>query len=61
MALVYAALGDRETALSWLDRSSREGDVWFLYANVDPRLDPLRSDRRFQDLLKRLGLGLDQG
>jgi hypothetical protein len=27
MALIYAALGDKEAALSWLDRSSRDGDV----------------------------------
>ncbi|MEO8367959.1 MAG: winged helix-turn-helix domain-containing tetratricopeptide repeat protein [Candidatus Solibacter sp.] len=57
MALIYAALGDRETALHWLERSSREGDVWALYANVDPRLDLLRSDPRFRQLLKRLGAG----
>lgn len=55
LALIYGALGDREAALSWLDRSSRDGDVWFLYANVDPRLDNLRSDRRFQQLLRRRG------
>jgi TolB-like protein/DNA-binding winged helix-turn-helix (wHTH) protein len=57
MALIYTALGDNETALGWLDRASLDGNVWFLYANVDPRLDALRSDRRFQQLLRRLGLG----
>jgi hypothetical protein len=53
MALIYNALGDRETTLSLLERASAVRDVWFLYASVDPRLDPLRSDPRFQQLIGR--------
>lgn len=51
MALIYLALGDRKASLRWLEQSAAVGDVWFLYANVDPRLDGLRSDPRFQELL----------
>jgi hypothetical protein len=55
MALIYAALGERDAALSWLERAERERDVWILYGNVDPRLDGVRSDPRFRQLIGRLG------
>jgi TolB-like protein/Tfp pilus assembly protein PilF len=52
----YAGLGDREQAFAWLEKAYRErrGRVFLL--NVDPLLDPLRSDPRFQDLVRRVGL-----
>ena len=56
-ALIYAGLGDKENALHWLEEAYREHSTWILHLKVDPRLDPLRSDPRFQDLLRRVGLG----
>jgi serine/threonine-protein kinase len=57
IALVCAALGDREDALRWLEQAYQEHSFWLAFwAKVDPRLDVLRDDRRFQDLLRRLGL-----
>jgi TolB-like protein/tetratricopeptide (TPR) repeat protein len=52
----YAGLGDREQAFAWLEKAyqERRGRVFLL--NVDPLLDPLRSDPRFQDLVRRVGL-----
>jgi len=38
-----------------LDRAYRSHTYWMVYLRVDPRLDPLRSDPRFQQLLRRVG------
>ncbi len=58
IALVYASLGDTEEALRWLEQAHREHAGWWdLWAKGDPRLDVLRDDARFQDLLRRLGVG----
>jgi hypothetical protein len=55
-ALVHAELGEREVALSWLEKSvdARSDEIFFL--KVDPGLDSLRAERRFQAVLKRMGL-----
>jgi TolB-like protein/DNA-binding winged helix-turn-helix (wHTH) protein/Tfp pilus assembly protein PilF len=54
VALVYAGLGEKDRAFEWLEKAYKvhEGDMSFL--KVDPPLDPLRSDPRFQDLLRRM-------
>ncbi|HJY86840.1 MAG TPA: protein kinase [Candidatus Acidoferrales bacterium] len=56
LALNYALLSDKEKALEWLERAVAEHDVWVAYLNVNPEFDALRSDPRFQDLLRRVGL-----
>jgi len=53
IALIYAAAGDRDRAFEWLERAYRERNIWHL--KVEPRLDPLRSDPRFQALLRKAG------
>src|SRR5260221_409762 len=55
-AAVYTRLGDRSTALEWLDKAYKERNDRLLYLNVDPMADPLRSDPRFRDMMKRLHL-----
>ncbi len=54
VALVYAGLGEKDRAFEWLEKAYKvhEGDMSFL--KVDPPLDPLRSDPRFQDLVRRM-------
>jgi tetratricopeptide (TPR) repeat protein len=54
VAEVYSALGDKNQALYWLEKGYREHDAWLALLKVWPRLDPLRSDPRFQDLLRRM-------
>jgi TolB-like protein/Tfp pilus assembly protein PilF len=56
IALVYAGLGDKQRAFKWLEESYRTHDVGLVYLKIDPCLDPLRSDPRFDDLLRRVGL-----
>jgi len=56
IALVYVALGDHDQSLVWLEKARSERCWILIYLNVDPRLDPLRSDPRFQALQRRVGL-----
>jgi len=56
IALVYAGLGDKQEAFQWLEESYKAHDVGLVYLKIDPCLDPLRSDPRFDDLLRRVGL-----
>ena len=55
-ALVHLGLGEKERAFEWLDRALEQRTSWLRILKVDPRLDPLRSDPRFQALLKRMKL-----
>ncbi len=54
-AAIYTALGDREVALERLERGYRERAPSMIGLHVDPWLDDLRPDPRFQDLLRRIG------
>jgi TolB-like protein/DNA-binding winged helix-turn-helix (wHTH) protein/Flp pilus assembly protein TadD len=54
IAVIYAALDDKEKAFEWLQRAYEERSTFLIYIKWEPRLDPLRSDRRFQELLSRM-------
>ena len=56
IALAYLGLKQSEEALKWLDRAYDERAYHMIYLKIDPRLDPLRADPRFQDLLRHTGL-----
>ncbi|HLG14403.1 MAG TPA: tetratricopeptide repeat protein [Blastocatellia bacterium] len=60
MATVRVALGEYEQAFAWLERGYEELDMSLALLNVDPRLDPLRADPRFSDLLRRVGFAVQQ-
>ncbi len=51
---IYAALGKKDDALGWLEIGYRERATNMIYLQIDPRLDDLRSDPRFQDLVRRM-------
>jgi tetratricopeptide (TPR) repeat protein len=55
-ALIYAGLGERDKVFQWLDNAFHEHSTWMLHLKVDPRLDLLRPDPRFQNLLRHVGL-----
>ena len=54
IALIYVALGEKELAFDWLEKAFQERSPWLIHLNVDPRFDPVRSDPRFSDLVRRL-------
>jgi Flp pilus assembly protein TadD len=54
IAVIYAALGEREQAMNWLEKGYEER--FNPSVLLRPGFDPLRSDPRFQDLLQRIGL-----
>jgi hypothetical protein len=56
LAAVYLYAGDRDRALEWLEKSYEERDPNLPFIGRGPKWDPLRSDPRFQDLLRRIGL-----
>ncbi len=55
IAKVYATLKDEEMAFSWLDRGLAAGAIGSFYKD-EPVWDSLRSDPRFADLLRRMGI-----
>jgi TolB-like protein/DNA-binding winged helix-turn-helix (wHTH) protein/Tfp pilus assembly protein PilF len=56
IASTYGTLGDLDSAFQYLEKAYRNRVYWLIYLRVEPRLDPLRKDPRFQDLLKRMHL-----
>ena len=56
LVVIYAGLGDADAALEWLDTACRlRCDMQYLAAGF-PGIDPLRSDPRFADLIRRMGI-----
>ena len=55
-AQIYAALGDKQNSINYLQSAYEEGAVWMQYLQVDPVLDSVRSQPRFQDLVRQMGL-----
>jgi serine/threonine protein kinase/tetratricopeptide (TPR) repeat protein len=55
-SLVYAGMGDKEQAFVWLEKAFQAKSEDMLNLKKDPRLDGLRADPRFNDLLRRLKL-----
>jgi serine/threonine-protein kinase len=56
LAMDYASVGDKDRAFEWLEKVFQERNSVLVYLKVDPRWDSLRSDPRFADLLRRIGL-----
>lgn len=53
---IYTGLGDTSQAMQWLQKAYDERTEYLIFLNVEPMADPLRSDPKFKDLLRRLGL-----
>ncbi|HEV8265029.1 MAG TPA: protein kinase [Gemmatimonadales bacterium] len=55
-AMLHLALGDASGALDWAERAHAERRGWLAYFAVNPMLDPLRDEPRFQALLRQMRL-----
>jgi TolB-like protein/DNA-binding winged helix-turn-helix (wHTH) protein/Tfp pilus assembly protein PilF len=58
LALVYANLGEFDRAFEWLEKSFNERDGHLVDLKIEPFLAPLRSDPRYRDLVRRVGLSV---
>jgi hypothetical protein len=56
LAWICLGLGDIDATFEWMERAFEERSSPLLYQNIEPALDPLRPDPRFQGLLNRIGL-----
>jgi eukaryotic-like serine/threonine-protein kinase len=56
IAELYADLGDKDQAFRWLNTAYQERDFWLMSLKTDFLLDPLRSDPRFAELVRKVGL-----
>jgi len=54
VALVHAGLGSNDIALTWLNRAFQERSHWLVWLRLDPRWKALRSDPRFDELVRRM-------
>jgi len=56
VAIIYVGLGDKDQVFAWLERAYADRSFYLTWLKYDPQLDSLRSDPRFADLLRRVGL-----
>jgi TolB-like protein/tetratricopeptide (TPR) repeat protein len=54
IANVYLALGDKDNSVAWLREAMKDPEIGLLHLKVSANWDPLRGDRRFQELLRRM-------
>ena len=57
---IHIGLEEYERAVEYLEKAYEERSHWLIYLHIDPGMDVLRSNARFQDLLRRVGLPLRQ-
>jgi len=56
LANIYSALGDKDHTFEWLEKAYAESTPLLRARQTGKAWDPFRSDPRFKDLLKRMGL-----
>ena len=56
MALLYFGLGDKEQGYVWLEKALEARSWWIPFIKAEPWMDPLRSEPRFQALIRRMNL-----
>ena len=55
-ATIHSVLGEKDEALAWLENARANREQFLVILKVDMSLDSLRTDPRFQDLLRHVGL-----
>ncbi len=58
LAGIHIGLGQNDRAMDYLEKGFAEHSHWLIYLHIDPSMDGLRDNPRFQDLLRRVGLPL---
>ena len=58
---VYIGLGDRKSALDWLEKAYEERSYYVAYIKVSPIFDSLRSEPRFHEVLRKVFLPISSG
>jgi tetratricopeptide (TPR) repeat protein len=53
---IHIGLREHDRAIEYLEKSYEEHSHWSIYLHIDPSMDELRDNARFQDLLRRVGL-----
>ena len=56
LAVVYAGLENKDRAFDWLEKSFRDRGVFLVFLKLEPLLEPLHGDPRWNDLERRVGL-----
>ena len=56
IALVYAGLGDKDAAFEWIQKAIDERAGWVARLKIEPLIDNLRSDPRYKEMLRQIGL-----
>ncbi|MDQ3011445.1 MAG: tetratricopeptide repeat protein, partial [Acidobacteriota bacterium] len=56
LAIITSNLGDKDRAFAWLEKAYQERSGWMPWLKLEPLFDGLRTDARFSDLLRRIGL-----
>ena len=54
IATIYIGLDNKDEAFAWLEKAYEDRQAQMIYIQIEPVLDPLRSDPRFQDLVRRM-------
>ena len=55
IAMIYVGLDEKDEAFAWLEKAYQERSWWLVWIKMDPKVDSLRSDPRFTDLMRRIG------
>lgn len=55
-AIIHAGLGDFDKSFEWFEQARKERSGFLPFLKVEPVVDPLRADSRFQDLLNQIGI-----
>ena len=56
LAIIYIGLGEKDKAFAYLEEANKMHDLNIMRLKVERRFDPLRSDPRFNDLVRRIGI-----
>ena len=54
IAMAFVAVGDHDQAFEWFERAVAERNEWMIWFGTDPKLDPIRKDKRYAEILRKI-------